>query len=125
MIKGTMTGIWKAANEKWKRRYCGCYKIEKDENGERIWDEEEFQEKLKFTYSITIKCGSCDKDVWMQVTTPQIEGKEPIICIFNDCKAHNYIYEGKKASELKDDPPREYCHIIGNFKPVKNDKNML
>jgi hypothetical protein len=75
MVEGKIIQSCKSATEEFLRKH--------------YTDEESFQKRIKFTYSIVLKCGKCESEPWMQVTTTQIHGDDCVICVV--CKEENIL----------------------------------
>ena len=76
MVKGKIIQSWESATEEWQRKHC-------------YTDEESFRERIKFTHSIVLKCGKCESEPYLMVTTSQINGDECVACVI--CKEENIL----------------------------------
>ena len=78
MNKAKIFGKWNSPDEEYIRKYCIGYT-----------SEEQIQERLKLTHSISIECTFCGEVTWQMITLNQEKGKEAIKCII--CNQLNFI----------------------------------
>jgi hypothetical protein len=73
-FEGKIIGKWKQPTSEWITKYCYPCNVPKIQ---------------QFPFSITLECGNCNKETWLQITETQDKGIELIQCSF--CKEYNSI----------------------------------